>query len=263
MKPNRKLLSALSGVLLLSTSLCAASTGSEGPEDYRLELSATLWRMNTNGTIRADGTPINMLTDLGVGQRQRIYDGRFVLKFKRKLRFVVEGTPISIQGLNTIHRDVTYFNQQYSVSDTLKSSARINYIYAGFHKDWYSGKMGRLGTSIGGAYLGLQGSIQGERSGIDKQGKTPAGLPFVGADFRFYLIPNRRWIALEGAVRGLPAGGYGHWLEANGGVGGWIGPIGLQVGYREMLIDFHQTGINANGLNLRFYGPMATVFWNW
>ena len=69
MKPNRKFLSALSGILLLSSPLWAASSSSEGPEDYRLELSATLWRMNTNGTIRADGTPINMLTDLGVGQR--------------------------------------------------------------------------------------------------------------------------------------------------------------------------------------------------
>ncbi len=79
--------------------LCPLPAGSEGPEDYRIELSATLWRMNSNGTINADGSPINLLTDLGVGQRQRIYDGRSTFKFKRKLRFVLEGTPLSIQGL--------------------------------------------------------------------------------------------------------------------------------------------------------------------
>jgi hypothetical protein len=262
MKQLSNLLCAFAGLVFLSTHLLADS-GSEGPENYRIELSGTLWRMNTNGTIHADGAPINLLTDLGVDQRQRIYDGRLTLKFRRKYRFVLEGTPISIQGLNTINRSVTYFGQQYSVSETLKSSAQINYIYAGLHRDWFSGRMGRFGTSIGAAYLGLAGSLQGEPDGINKQGSTPFGLPFAGVDFRLYLIPNKRWIALEGAARGLPAGAYGHWLEGSGGVGGWIGPIGLQVGYREMSINFHQTGVDPNGINLRFYGPMASVFWNW
>jgi hypothetical protein len=262
MKQHRNLLCALGGLLFLSTHLCAASD-SEGPEDYRIELNANLWRMNTNGTLHSDGMPINLLTDLGVGQRQRIYDGRLVWKFKRKYRFVLEGTPLSIQGLNTVNRSVSYFGQQYSVSETLKSSAKINYVYAGLHHDWYSGRMGRFGSSLGAAYLGLSGSIQAEQSGVSKKNSTPAGLPFAGVDFRFYLIPNKRWIALEGTVRGLPAGGYGHWLEGSGGVGGFVGPIGMQIGYREMLINFHQTGINANGINLRFYGPMASVFWSW
>jgi hypothetical protein len=263
MKKHRDRLCALGGLLFLSTHLLHAASSSEGPEDYRIELSATLWRVNSNGTINADGTPVNLLTDLAVGQRRRIYDGRLVWRFKSKYRVVLEGTPISIQGLNTVNRNVTYFGQQYSVSDTLKSSAQIDYVYGGLHRDWYNGRMGRVGSSIGAAYLGLAGSLQAEQSGIDKKGSTPFGLPLAGVDFRLYPIPHRRWIAIEGAVRGLPAGAYGHWLEASGGVGTWIGPAGLQLGYREMLIDFHQTGVNPNGLNLRFYGPMATVFWNW
>jgi len=252
----------LCAFLFLFAPLLTAGS-SEGPEDYRIELSGTLWRMNTNGTIHADGTPANLITDLGVGQRQRIYDGRLVLRFKRKNRFVFEGTPISINGMNTLNRSVSYFGQQYSVSETLKSSAQVNYIYGGFHRDWYRGRFGRAGTSIGAAYLGLAGSVQANPSGIDKKGSTPFGLPLAGGDFRFYLIPDKRWLAVEGAVRGLPAGSYGHWLEAIAGVGGWVGPIGMQIGYREILIDFHQTGINPNGMNLRFYGPLATVFWNW
>jgi hypothetical protein len=258
----KNFLYALGGLLFLSAQLFAAS-GAEGPEDYRIELTGALWRMNTNGTIHADGTPTNLLTDLGVDQRQRIYDGRLTLKFKRKYRFVLEGTPISIHGLNTINRSVTYFGQQYSVDETLKSSAQINYIYAGIHRDWFRGRMGRFGSSLGAAYLGLAGSLQAEPGGINKQGSTPFGLPFAGVDFRLYFIPNKRWIALEGAARGLPAGAYGHWVEGSAGVGGWIGPVGLQLGYREMLINFHETGSDPNGLNLRFYGPMASVFFNW
>lgn len=254
----------LGSLLFLSSHLLsAAAGGAEGPEDYRIELSANLWRMNTNGTFHYDGSPVNLITDLGVAQRDRIYDGRLTFKFKRKLRFVLEGMPLSIQGLNTVNRNVTYFGQQYSVSETLKSSAQINYIYAGLHRDWYSGRMGRFGSSIGAAYLGLAGNVDAQQSGVEKKGSTPFGLPFVGVDFRLYPIPNRRWIALEGAVRGLPAGAYGHWLEGSGGVGTWVGPIGVQLGYREMLINFHQTGADPNGLNLRFYGPMATVYWNW
>ena len=64
-------------------------------------------------------------------------------------------------------------------------------------------------------------------------------------------------------MRGLLAGGYGHWLEGNAGLAVGLVPSVCKLGYREMLIDFHQTGLNPNGLNLRFYGPMATRFWNW
>jgi hypothetical protein len=74
---------------------------------------------------------------------------------------------------------------------------------------------------------------------------------------------HKRWIALEGALRGLPAGSYGHWVEGNAGVGGRIGPVGVQLGYREMLVDFHQSGLDPNGINLRFSGPMASPIWSW
>jgi hypothetical protein len=266
MKKPRNVLCALSGLLVFSLQLFAGggpASLSEGPEDYRLEISASLWRMNAGGTIHADSTGVNLVSDLGVSQRQRIYDGRLVLKFHRKQRFVFEGTPISIHGLNTVNRTVSYFGDQFSVSDTLKSSAQINYVYGGFHHDWVSGSMGRFGTSIGAAYLGLSGRFEDEKSGIDKSNSTPFGLPLAGLDFRLYLIPHKRWIAMEGAVRGLPAGKYGHWVEGTAGIGGWLGPIGLQVGYRELLVDFHQTGVDPNGVNLRFQGPAASALWNW
>lgn len=249
----------LLGLLCVSHQLWAA----EGPEDYHLELSVSLWRMNTNGLIRADGTPINLISDLGVVERQRMYDGRVVFKFHRKQRFVFEATPISMNGLNTIHRTVTYFGDHFSVNETLKSSAEIKDIYGGFHHDWVSGSMGRFGSSIGAAYLGLSGSIDGEPSGLHKQNSTPFGLPLAGLDFRLYLVPHKRWVAVEGAIRGLPAGSYGHWIEGNAGVGGWIGPVGVQLGYRELLVDFHQTSLDANGINLRFSGPVASLIWNW
>jgi hypothetical protein len=259
MTKTRAILCALGGLLCFSNHLFAV----EGPEDYRIELSVSLWRMNANGWIHADGTPVNLISDLGALQRQRMYDGRFVFKFRRKQRFVLEAIPISLNGLNTLHRDVSYFGDQYSVSETLKSSARINEIYAGFHHDWLSGRMGRFGSSIGAAYLGLSGSIDGEQSGLHKQNSTPFGLPLAGLDFRLYPIPGKRWIAIEGAIRGLPAGAYGHWVEGNAGVDGWIGPVGLQIGYREMLIDFHQTGLDPNGIDLRFSGPIASLLWSW
>jgi hypothetical protein len=256
---SRKTLCTFGGLLLLSAPLFA----SEGPESYRLEIAASLWRMNTNGTIHADGSLVDLVSDLGVGQRKRLFDGQLTLRFGRKNRFVLEGRPISIRGLNTINRNVTYFGENYSVSETLKSSADVNYVYGGFHHDWFKGSMGRFGSSIGAAYLGLAGSIQGLESGLNKHNSVPFGLPLAGVDFRLFPIPGKRWIDLEGGVRGLPAGGYGHWVEGSAGVGGWLGPVGVQLGYREMLINFHQTGLNANGLNLRFRGPMVSALWSW
>ncbi len=61
MTKTRIFVEALGGLLILSNHLFA----SEGPEDCRLEISVSMWRMNTNGLIRADDTPINLISDLG------------------------------------------------------------------------------------------------------------------------------------------------------------------------------------------------------
>jgi hypothetical protein len=264
MKNCRTSICVLAGIVAYSgLALAGGANRGEGPEDYRIEVKASVWRMNTDGALRADGTPVDLVSDLGVGQRKLTYDGEFVFRFGRKHRLVVEGRPISIRGLNTVNRDVTYFGENYSVSETLKSSAEMNYIYAGFHHDWMRGKLGRIGSSVGAAYLGLSGSVQALQSGVDKKNSTPFGLPLTGFDFRLFPIPGKRWIEIEGGVRGLSAGSYGHWIEGSASAGGRIGPIGALVGYREMLVNFHQTGVNANGLNFRFRGPMVSLVWSW
>jgi hypothetical protein len=127
-----------------ATALCAAQvpgTSANDPESFRIELTGSAWLVNSSGTIQAGGslasaisstTAIDLVTDLGVKQRQPTFYGRLVIKPRRKHRIVIEGTPVQLQGTNVVSRTVIYQGETFTVGQTLKSSADVNYFFGGY-----------------------------------------------------------------------------------------------------------------------------------
>ncbi len=66
---------------------------------------------------------------------------------------------------NVVDRTIVYRGQTFDVHQTLRSSAELNYIFAGYQYDVLSGSMGHLGFSAGGAYIGTTGTIASIESG--------------------------------------------------------------------------------------------------
>ena len=110
---------------------------------------ASGWVLHSGGSIQSGGTPVDLIHDLNVSQGQPTFFGRLIFKPGRRHRIVVEGTPFRLQGLNTINRTFVYQNRSFSVSETVKSSADLNYFFAGYQYDVLTGSKEHLGVPLG------------------------------------------------------------------------------------------------------------------
>ena len=89
------------------------------------------------------------------------------------------------------------------------------------------------------------------------------GLPLAGAEFRIFPIPGHRIFEIDGGLRGMGFGSYGHYVQANGNAGVAIGPITLQAGYRAVNVDLHQSSNGGSGLSARLQGPIFGALFRW
>ncbi len=247
-----------------SLALAGAPGAGSGPEDFRIELTGAAWLLDSSGTIQASGTPIDLRSDLGAGQQQPTFYGRLVVKPGRKHRIVVEGTPFRINGLNTVNRTIVYRGETFNVSETVRSSADLNYLFVGYQYDLVSGWLGHLGLSVGGAYLGATGSITAVQAATTASTTQNIGLPLVGLETRIFPIPGHRILQIEGGARGMGVGNYGHYFEIDGSGGVGFGPFALMAGYRNVNADIHTaSSTNPEGVNVRLKGPIFSVQWRW
>lgn len=256
----------LVGALLISTATVHAGSiwnNSENPENFRVEVTGSAWLVDSAGTIQANGTPVDLVSDLGAEQQKASFYGRLVFKPAQKHRIVVEGSPVSINGLNTVSRSIVYRGQTFNVSETVRSSAEFNYFFAGYQYDLLSGPAGHLGLSAGGAYIGATGVINAAQSGVGASKTQTLGLPLAGAEFRLFPIPHHSIFEFEGGLRGMAFGSYGHFVEGSASGGVRLGPIGILAGYRELFADLHQTGGEPSGVDVRLRGPVFSVSWRW
>jgi hypothetical protein len=168
-----------------------------------------------------------------------------------------------LRGANVITRTVIYQGQAFTIGQTVESSADVNYFFGGYQYDVVSVPAGHFGFSVGGAYLNATGTIRGVESGLVATKSETVGLPLAGAEGRVFLIPGHQLLEIDGGVRGMAFGGYGHYVEGmiNGGIG--FGPLTIQAGYRAVSADLHSTSDGGNGVDVRLHGPIFSLQARW
>jgi hypothetical protein len=250
--------------LFIAFSLCAFAAfaqAEKSPEDFHIELTGSAWLVGPTGTIQAEGTPINFVTDLAAGSQNPHFHGRLVYKPWRKHRFVIEGSPTSFSGTNVINRSFVFLNHTYDVSQTVSTNADVNYAFAGYQYDPWTSRWGHIGFQVGVAYLGVQGTLIGIQSGLYESKSFQAPVPLIGTEVRFFPVPRHKIFEVEGMVRGVPAGGYGYFLEGGASGGVRVGPVGVLAGYRDLFANVHQDNDRSDGVALHLKGPIFSLQW--
>lgn len=233
------------------------------PEDFRIELTGAAWLVDSSGIIQAGGTPVDLVKDLGAGQEQSTFFGRMVFKPGRKHRIVVEGMPFALRGYNTVDRAIVYRGQTFDINQTLRSSAELNYVFAGYQYDVLSGSIGHLGFSAGGAYVGSTGTISSLELGTTATKTETFGLPLAGMEGRIFPIRRHKILTIEGDIRGMDVGAYGHYIEASGSGGINLGHLAFLAGYRTVDPDIQSSSANSAGVNIHLKGPIFSAQWRW
>ncbi len=89
------------------------------------------------------------------------------------------------------------------------------------------------------------------------------GLPLAGTDFRIFPLPHHRWIGIDGGIRGMSFGQYGHFTQGTANAGVWLGPVALRGGYQVINALLQENGSNAGGIAARMKGPIFSLGFNW
>ena len=226
-------------------------------DHFRVELTAAAWQTRIEGTLQAAGLPIDLRSDLALDDRT-IFFGRLVAKPGRRHRLIIEGSPYSFAGVNTVSRAITFQGQTFTVNDTLQSSATLDYVYGGYQFDIISASRGHFGFQAGAAYLNATGTINSATRGITATRSQKIGLPLAGAGFRVWPL---RFLNITGGVKGMSLGGYGHFVQGEIGAGVGIRFITFQAGYQIVDADVHENTGTAGrpGIAPRIQGPIFAI----
>lgn len=259
-KRNRSLLiPAVVGLLLACFIPASHAADLSDPEDFRIEITGSAWVLHSSGHIQSGTLPVDLRSDLGVEQNTPTFFGKLVVKPARRHRIIVEGTPFNLNGRQTITRSITYRGQTFNVSDTVVSDASLTYVFGGYQYDVLSRPSGHLGFELGGAYLNATGTLLGLQSGITATQSRSAGLPLIGAEFRFSPLPGHPILELNGEAKGMALGDYGHYVQGAANLGLRLGPLTVEGGYRVVDADLHETGANRSGVSPFFRGPVGGI----
>lgn len=250
-------------LLVLPLAITVQGASSENLESYRLEIAGSSWLLNTAGNVQSGGAAIDFIHDLGFEQQRPTFYGKIVFKPGRKHKIVLEGSPLTFNGLNTIHRSVTYEHQNFNVDETLKTNADLTYLYGGYQYDLLSGRWGHFGLSAGAAYVNATAMILSTTEATTAMRNQKLGLPLAGTDFRIFPLPGHKWVGVDGGIRGMSFGQYGHFAEGTANAGVWLGPFILRGGYQVINAMLQETGSNAGGITARMKGPIFSLGFNW
>ncbi len=232
-------------------------TAAAEPEDARLEVTITEWRTNIRGNLQASGTPVDLHSDLAL-QESWTFFGRLTAKVGRRQRLFLEGSPYRFEGQNTLSRSIVYAGRTYVVNEPISSRAEMTYISGGYQFDFLSRAGGHLGFQMSGAYIDAFGMITATNRGITGSKQQTIGLPLIGMEGRTFLLPHRRWVDIQGEIKGMTFGSYGRHIQGTvtGGVG--TGPVSVRVGYQVLDSNLHDQS-EASGIRLRLSGPIIGV----
>lgn len=226
-------------------------------DDTKLDLTLSYWPLHSSGTIRAGGTIVDLRSDLGVGQNASTFAGSLDLRLGRS-RLRMEGTPIRLNGDRNLQRMITYQGRTFNISDHVTSNAAVDYFYAGYEFDFISRPTGHLGAEVGGAYFGATGRISSLTTGITASRSETVGMPLAGLMLRVIPIHGRVDVEVNGAVKGMQFGEYGHYVQATVNVGVGRGHVLVEGGYRFIDADLHQTN-GLNSVTPEFRGPVVSL----
>ena len=244
--------------LLYLVFVLTASAQDSAPDSSKIEVTLSWWPVHTAGTIRAGGTPVDFQSDLGVNQNAPTFSGKLDLKLGNRNRVRMEGTPFRLDGTRSLPQSITYQGRTFAINDRVTSTADLNYFYAGYQFDFIARPGGHLGLEAGGAYLNATGSITSQVAGVTASRSETVGMPLAGIAFRTFPLHGRFDLEINGEIKGMNFGAYGHYVQASANIGAGVKHVLLEAGYRIVNADIHQT----NGLNAvtpEFRGPVASL----
>ena len=242
--------------LLLFTVSAQAQTADH--EAFTVEGTVSAWFLQPSGNVLSNGNRVDFHSDLGLPSRHTSPWVRAILKPSRKNRVVFETIPYRLDGNKQLTKSFTFSNVTYTVQDRIASTAHVNYFFGGYQRDLFSTSRGHGGVLAGVGYFDGEASVKSETRGLQGAESAKVPFPIIGGEFRIFPAAGGH-LNINGEVKGLPLGSYGHYAHAVFNLGIGLGPnLTAQVGYSYLNADVHEKN-NGDGFKLGFRGPVISI----
>lgn len=164
-------------------------------EQYHIEASGNLWLPSSAMVVSSEalgivGSKIDLVKDLGIGERTTFREFRLVLRPAEKHKFKLQYVPMTYIASSTVQRQIVFNGLRYTVGIPVQTAfdwkmLRLGYEYDFLHfEQWYAGFM-------------LDARLTDAR--IELNAPAPVGLQFArargpvpsfGFTGRYYVVPN-------------------------------------------------------------------------
>jgi len=239
--------------------LFACPAAAQEFENFHIELSASAWLVNPGGSIQSGILPIDLQRDLQIEKPQPHFFGKLVVKPARRHRLMVEGVPYRLAGAATVTRQITFAGRTFTVQDFVTSDATIAYIAGAYQFDIVSRPQGHFGLLAGVGYVDATGTLSSRQFGFSGAEHQSFPFPQAGAEGRAFLLPHRNLLEVDGELKGMSLGDYGHFLHFAVRAGVSVGRrFTIQAGYMISNSDIHRKD-QTRGFNPTFLGPVFGI----
>jgi hypothetical protein len=203
-------------------------------EGYNIELEGRYWYPKLDSTVKIVdnniGTSINLVNDLGFNEQQGFGEARLQIKFFDRNKFNFSCLPMKWEADQVLTQAIQFNGQTYTAGTQVQSRLDMKLFKAGYEFDFIAGNYGFLGATFDVMVADTQIQLKAPTLAIDETHNATVPIPMIGISGRLNFL---KWMGLTARVSGLPAGGYGYVLDAEGSLD--INPVkyvGISGGYR-------------------------------
>jgi hypothetical protein len=222
------------------------------------EFEGRYWKAGLAANARVDSssiaTSVDAKHDLGIGST-KYPEVVFNYASASGTRLGFSYTPVSGSGDQTVSRTVEFDGTTYTAGTRVISDFKIHHLRFGWAHLYKAGKKFSIGPTVQLHGFLPSGRLQAPALGVDRKASFPVGLPTVGLALE---AKCQRVVTIYATVAGIKAGGYGYFLDGDGGIK--VQPskkvIYGSVGYRTFHLDGHY---RSDGMRMRVLGPYVGI----
>jgi len=218
------------------------------------------WRPTLESEIVAStaalaGTPLDLVSNLGLDEEQNAFEGRVGLTFFRRHKLRIGYLPLSFKGDRTITQSINFDGQTFSASARVLTDLDLKILRGGYGFDFFKTPVASLGILFEVHYFDGTARLRSSTGTPDETVDFQLPVPVLGLAFRAY--PITRILSVGAEVVGVSFGSRGHYLDGEASLTFSPWPfVELTGGYR--VIDLHgEEGDDT--LDLRLHGPFASL----
>jgi hypothetical protein len=221
-----------------TTTTTQTTTVYEPPPYSPVEVEARYWMPDVEGeafiTEGGSSTMVDLEDDLGMDEAH-VPNGKLKFNFNEQHSVRLSYLYLNAEGNKNLSRTIVYNGQTYPVSTNVDSELNVHYFTLGWFWNFIQSEPLKAGLFLDVKGISAESSLKAPSVGLSNDQDFTGAAPTPGAMAEFKILPQ---LSAFGEISGLPAGGYGHFFDAEGGLKWDITPnFALTGGYRVIDIE--------------------------